>query len=199
MTNIPADRKTRGKRSKVDLLPTAIKAELDLLLRDKRMTQKDILAIVNALVDEAGLSEEQKLSPAGVNRYAAKMETVGNTIRHARETAEMWVQQYGSEPTSDVTRLLMEMVRTEYFKLLMDAQANPDNILDSKTIANLTLGINRLERAALLNMEKEKQIKKDYAEEVGKNIDKTAQARGLTKEEAQFWREQVLGVKSQAS
>ena len=171
-----ADRKTRGKRSKVDLLPTAIKAELDLLLRDNKMTQIEILTIVNSLIDEAGLSEDKKLSPAGVNRYASKMETIGADIKAAREMSEMWVAKLGTKPTGDVSQLLMEMLRTQSFRLLVKANETPDDVLDPKTIGELALGIQRIEKASILNLEREKQIRKAFAEEAANAV--TEQLRG---------------------
>jgi Bacteriophage Mu, Gp27 len=192
------DRKKRGKPSKIDLLPSAIKSKLDELLRNNKMQQKDILKEVNLLIADAGL-DKSKLSASGLCRYSTQFETAGAEIRAMRETTEMWINKFGSMPTGDVTQLLMEMLRSQYFKLMMKANEKPEEVLDAKTIGNLALSIQRLERAALLSIEKEKEIKKAYAEEIGKNIDKTAQARGLTKDEAQFWREQVLGVTSEAS
>lgn len=189
-----ADRKTRGKRSKVDLLPTAIKAELDLLLRDNKMTQVEILSIVNDLIDEAGLSADNKLSPAGVNRYASKMETIGADIKAAREMSEMWVAKLGTKPTGDVSQLLMEMLRTQSFRLLVKANEKPDDVLDPKTIGELALGIQRIEKASILNLEREKQIKKAFADEAADAIDKSAAQAGLTSEGASLIKKEILGL-----
>ena len=74
-------KQTRGRPSKVDLLPQAIKDELRKLLRDKSMTQQDIRVAINELIDEHGLSDGMKLSRTGLNRYATRMEDVGAKIR----------------------------------------------------------------------------------------------------------------------
>ncbi|WDE07281.1 DUF3486 family protein [Thalassomonas viridans] len=171
-----AERKKRGKPSKIDLLPEAIKGELDQLLREGKMTQKDIVAVVNAQIEAAGLGDEQKLSTAGVNRYSTQMETIGADIRQAREMSEIWIAKLGSKPTGEVSQLLMEMLRTQSFKLLLKANDNPDDVLDPKTIGNMALSIQRLERAALLNMEKEKQIRQAFAEEMAETV--TEELRG---------------------
>lgn len=65
---------TRGRRSKVDLLPDDIRKTLDTGLRDGSITQMELLNEVNALIEAAGLPEEQQLSRTGLNRYASKME-----------------------------------------------------------------------------------------------------------------------------
>jgi len=189
-----ADRKKRGKRSKIDLLPQPIKAKLDELLRDNSHSQKDILEVVNLLIDDAGLSNEQKLSPAGVNRYATQMETIGHDIRQARDMAEIWVAKLGTKPTGDVSQLLMEMLRTQSFRLLVKANENPDDVLDPKTIGELALGIQRIEKAAMLNMQKEKEIKKAFADAAAEQIDEAAIQVGLTTEGAELIKNKILGI-----
>lgn len=170
------ERKKRGKPSKIDLLPSAIKSKLDELLRNNKMQQKDILQAVNALIDEAGLGKELKLSASGVNRYSTQMETIGHDIRQAREMAEIWVAKLGTEPTGDVSKLLMEMLRTQSFRLLVKANENPDDVLDPKTIGELALGIQRIEKASILNMEREKEIRQAFAEEAANAV--TEELRG---------------------
>jgi len=189
-----AERQKRGKRSKVDLLPNPIKSKLDELLRDNKHSQVEILELVNLLIEDAGLSETQKLSAAGVNRYATQMETVGHDIRQAREMAEIWVAKLGTKPTGDVSQLLMEMLRTQSFRLLVKANESPDDVLDPKTIGELALGIQRIEKAAMLNMQKEKEIKKAFADEAADAIDNSAKQAGLTKEGANLIKQQILGL-----
>lgn len=189
-----ADRKKRGKRSKVDLLPSSIKSKLDELLRDNKHSQVEILELVNLLIEDAGLSEAQKLSAAGVNRYATQMETVGHDIRQAREMAEIWVAKLGTKPTGDVSQLLMEMLRTQSFRLLVKANESPDDVLDPKTIGELALGIQRIEKAAMLNMEKAKEIKKAFADEAAEAVDKAATQAGLTSEAASLIKQEILGL-----
>jgi hypothetical protein len=188
------DRKKRGKPSKIDLLPSAIKSKLDELLRNNKMQQKDILNAVNTLIDEAGLGEALKLSASGVNRYSTQMETIGHDIRQAREMAEIWVAKLGTEPTGDVSKLLMEMLRTQSFRLLVKANENPDDVLDPKTIGELALGIQRIEKASILNMEREKEIRKAFADSAADQIDEAAIQLGLTTDGAELIKQKILGI-----
>jgi phage gp37-like protein len=188
------DRKTRGKQSKIDLLPKPIKTKLDELLRDNKTSQKSILEVVNLLIENAGLSEDKKLSTSGINRYSSKMETIGHDIRQAREMAEIWVAKLGDQPTGDVSQLLMEMLRTQSFRLLVKANENPDDVLDPKTIGELALGIQRIEKAAMLNMDKEKEIKKAFAAAAAEQIDEAAVQVGLTAEGAELIKQKILGI-----
>lgn len=188
------ERRKRGKVSKIDLLPNDIKAKLDELLRDGKMKQKDILQAVNKLIEDAGLTESDKLSQSGVNRYSTQMESIGADIRQAREMSEIWVAKLGSKPTGEVSQLLMEMLRSQFFKLMIKANDNPDDVLDPKTIGNLALSIQRLEKAAMINLEKEKQIKKNYAEEIAEQLDENASQIGLTSEGAAKIKADILGI-----
>ncbi len=55
-------RPTRGRLSKVDLLPDSIREQLHQMLREKRHTQEEIREAINALIDEHNLREEMQLS-----------------------------------------------------------------------------------------------------------------------------------------
>jgi|TARA_B110000211_G_scaffold54451_2_gene60394 hypothetical protein len=185
--------KKRGKASKIDLLPPKLKTELDTLLRDKSHTQADILNAINELIEQAGLAE-QKISKSGLSRYSVEMETVGQEIRAMRESTEMWVAQFGSKPTGETTQLLLEMLKTQHFKLLMNANADPENLLDAKTINTLALTLKRLEDAAMSNMKREKEVRKAFAEELANEVDVTAKQAGLTTEGANLIKQQILGL-----
>lgn len=188
------ERKKRGKPSKIDLLPEAIKAELDLLLRDGKLTQQAILEIVNSKVEAAGLTDNEKISKSGLNRYSTQMETIGADIRQAREISEMWISKLGTKPTGDTSQLLMEMLRTQLFKLMMKANEDPDELLDPSTINKLCLGIQRLEQASMVNLKREKEIRKEVAMQAAEEAETVAIAAGLTADAANTIKEQILGI-----
>ncbi len=128
-------RPTRGRLSKVDLLPDSIREQLHQMLREKRHTQEEIREAINALIDEHNLPEEMQLSRTGLNRYAIRMEKVGAKIRASREMAEVWAAKLGSAPTSDVGKLLMEFVKTLAFETSM-SMAEDDKPVARRRWAN---------------------------------------------------------------
>ncbi|HGX3211584.1 TPA: phage protein Gp27 family protein, partial [Serratia marcescens] len=86
-----ADEKpTRGRPSKIDLLPENIRDALHQMLRDKRHTQEEIREAINTLIDQHELPDDMQLSRTGLNRYASRMEAIGSKIRASREMAEIW-------------------------------------------------------------------------------------------------------------
>ncbi|WP_244595876.1 DUF3486 family protein, partial [Escherichia coli] len=151
-------RPTRGRLSKVDLLPDSIREQLHQMLREKRHTQEEIREAINALIDEHNLPEEMQLSRTGLNRYAIRMEKVGAKIRASREMAEVWAAKLGSAPTSDVGKLLMEFVKTLAFETSM-SMAEDDKPVAPKALGQLALVAQRLEAAAMTSHKREKAIR----------------------------------------
>ncbi|WP_156182845.1 phage protein Gp27 family protein [Marinobacter subterrani] len=41
---------------------------------------------------------EERLSKSAVNRYAVRMNQVGEKLRQSREVAEMWIAKLGAQP-----------------------------------------------------------------------------------------------------
>ncbi|GGA95851.1 DUF3486 family protein [Agarivorans gilvus] len=188
-----AERKTRGKPSKVDSLPDHIKDYLHELLRSGS-TQAEILTLVNTAIDQAGLPDDDKLSRSGLNRYASRMETIGGEIREMREMTEVWVAKLGSKPTGEATQLLLEILKSAHFKLLMKTAEDPDEVLDPKTLSNLALSIGRLEKAAMLSTQREKELRKAFAEEAASAAENAATEAGLTKAGVAQIKQQILGI-----
>ncbi|WP_333986796.1 DUF3486 family protein [Providencia huaxiensis] len=188
-----SDKKTRGRPSKIDLLPDAIRDQLHALLRDKRHTQEDIRAAVNELIDESGLPEDLKISRTGLNRYASRMETLGAKIREGREIADVWVSKLGSAPTSDVGKLLQEFVKSLAFETSMSLSEG-DAVVEPKALAQLALVAARIEQAAMMSTKREKEIRAAFAAEAATEAEKIVKQAGLTEEAAANIKRQILGI-----
>ena len=187
------EKTTRGRRSKIQLLPEDVKQQLDAMLRDGRLQQQDILDLINQRIAHAGLPDDQKLSRSGLNRYASRMEEVGARIRQAREVAEVWTAKLGTAPTSDVGKLLQDMVRTLAFDTSM-AMSEGDDPMEPKALSQLALAIQRVEQAAMTSHKREKEIRTAFAEEAADTAEKVAKQAGLTSEAAATIRREILGI-----
>lgn len=188
-----SEKKTRGRPSKIDLLPEAIRDQLHTLLRDKRHTQEDIRAAVNELIDENGLPDDLKISRTGLNRYASRMETLGAKIREGREIADVWVSRLGDAPTSDVGKLLQEFVKSLAFETTMSL-SETDKVVEPKALAQLALVAARIEQAAMMSTKREKEIRAAFAAEAAEQAEKLVKQAGLTKEAAADIKRQILGI-----
>ncbi|POT25332.1 hypothetical protein C3433_18085 [Citrobacter freundii] len=187
-------RPTRGRLSKIDLLPNTIREQLHQMLREKRHTQEEIRAAINELIDNHDLPDEMQLSRTGLNRYAVRMEQVGAKIRASREMAEIWAAKLGTAPTSDVGKLLMEFVKTLAFETSMSLAEQEGTTVEPKALGQLALVAQRLEAAAMTSHKREKEIRKAFAEELAKKTDELAKRAGLTGDSAALIKREILGL-----
>jgi len=164
----PANKK-RNRRSKVQMLPEQLKTELDAMLRDGRLSQQEVLDVINRQIESSGLPEDAKISQSGLSRYATRMEKIGAKIRQSREVAEVWTAKLGNQPTSEVGKLLQEVVRTMAFDTSMHMSESEEPI-EPKALSQMALAIQRVEQAAMTSHKREKEIRKAFAEEAANAV-----------------------------
>ena len=161
------------KPSTIDLVPDDIRHKLQELLRDPRVTQMEAAKRINAILEGKGLPE--RVSKSSVNRYAQRMEEMGKRIRESREIAEMWVGQLGATPQGQVGNFVNETLRTlalDISLIIQDGKLNGKNAPKAaKMLNNLALAMQRLEKAANLNVEREKEIRQQALDDVAKKVD----------------------------
>ncbi|MCO7025092.1 DUF3486 family protein [Vibrio paracholerae] len=187
-----------NRKSKVELLPEDIRTTLNVFIRSGNMTQKDILEAVNQMIDDAGLGDDAKLSRTGFNRYAKRMEEMGQRLRQSREVAEVWVSKLGDAPASDVGKLLQEFVRTMAFdtsmKMMEASEGEDGEVISPKALGQLALVVQRIETAAMSSMKREKEIRAAYAAEAAEKTEAVAKKAGLTAETVKMLKAELLGI-----
>jgi len=166
----------KHQQSSIDRLPDDIREQLQELLRDPRVTQLDATARINAILAEEGHAD--RLSKSAVNRYAVKMEKVGEKLRQAREVSRMWIGEMGSEPQGEVGKLLNEMVRGLAFRVAMKASEDDVDDIDPKLLKSLAISVYRLEKAAKENMDLEKKIRDAERAKAVQAVEKAAKKQG---------------------
>ncbi len=183
---------TRGRRSKIDLLPVPVRKELDEMLRNGKWTQAEILDAINEVIEEHGLPEDQKLSRSGLNRYATEMEQIGKDLRELREQTSALVADLGDAPQGETTKLILEIARSQLYKAMRDQMLNPGESVDIGMLKDAMLAAQRLESTAMRAHQREKEIRDIALMEAAERVDTAAQARGMNADEAKFWRETIL-------
>ncbi|HDR1846279.1 DUF3486 family protein [Pasteurella canis] len=186
------EKTTRGRASKVDLLPPNIKTQLAMMLRDKQFSQAEILEEINDLIRDCGLPESSLLSKTGLNRYASRMEKMGAKIRNSREIAQIWAKQFGEAPQSDIGKMLMEIVKNIAFETSLGM--SEDGTADPKSIALLSAAVQRLEQAESLSYKREQAIRKEVALQAAETAEKVVVQAGLSAETVQKIKAQILGI-----
>jgi hypothetical protein len=188
------DKPTRGRSSKVDFLPENIRCQLNAMLRDKQITQQQILEAINALIDEHNLPDELKLSRSGLSRYATKVEAVGSHLRELREMTSALTSELGDKPLGDTTKLILEMGRSQLFKAMMKQVENPETEVDIDMLKNAMLAAQRLESTAMQSHKREKEIRQAFAEKAATEAEKVIKQAGLSEETAVQIRRKILGL-----
>lgn len=186
-------KKTRGRASKVDLLPEDIRAQLSMMLRDKQHSQEHIRAFINGLIEEAGLSQEYQISRSGLNRYASRMETIGKRIRESREMARIWTEKLGQEPEGDVGKLLAEFVKQLAFDTTMHLNESGEPV-PAKALSELALVTQRIEQAQMANIKRIQEIRRLALEEAARAVETAGKEAGVSMSDVAQMVKAVYGI-----
>lgn len=183
--------KAKRQPSTIDMLPPDIKAKLQELLRDPRVTQLAATTKINVVLEQEG--HEERVTKSSVNRFAVRMEEVGAKLRQSREIADMWVGKLGSQPSGQVGHLLNEMVRTLAFDAAMQLSEG-DTPVAPKMLKDLSIAIERLERASSENEKRTAEIRKQALVDAASQVTSVAKKGGLTDAAANEIRKKILGI-----
>ncbi|MCF2829824.1 MULTISPECIES: DUF3486 family protein [unclassified Pseudoalteromonas] len=191
-----SDAVRRGKPSKIDMLPEDIKKMLDEMLRDSGNSQADILDAINRRILDAGMDEEATISRSGLSRHAQKTEAIGKQLRETQAATKALVAELGDKPMGETSKLILEMGRTQLFKAMQRQLMNPDEDadIDIGEIKEVMRSTKWLEETAMKVHQREKDIRKAFAEEAAAAAEETAIQAGLTAEGAQMIKNQILGI-----
>lgn len=184
------------RQSSIDLLPEDIRSQLNALLRDPRCNQLEAVKKINAILADEG--HDERVSKSAVNRYSMKMEKVGEKLRQSREMANMWIAKLGAQPQGQLGHLVNEMLRTMAFDLSLNLQGmevEEDELPGQvKLLKELSTAVHRLEQAASENTKREKEIRRQMAEEAAEAAAEVASSAGITAEKAQEIKNKILGI-----
>jgi F0F1-type ATP synthase epsilon subunit len=118
------------------------------------------------------------------------VEEKGSMMREAREAADALVGGLGEHKGTDLGRAVTEMVKTLSFDLVLNGGE-----LDVDTLNKVALIAQRIERASKISLEREEQLRRQVLEQAAETVEESAIQTGLTEEQAQLWREKILGIK----
>jgi hypothetical protein len=180
-----------ARKSSIDLLPAEIRDALHELLRDPTVNQLEATQKVNALLEAE--AHEIRLSKSAVNRYSQRMDAIGEKMRQSRQIADMWIGKLGNQPQGQVGKLLNEFTRTMAFETALHMSEGDDPI-PPKLLKELSLAIKHLEEAASVNEKREREIRRQMAEEAATAVDEAAKQQGLTADSVAQIKAQILGI-----
>jgi len=182
-----------ARKSTIETLPSDILEQLQALLRDPRCTRLEITAEINALLEKEG--HDDRISASSLNRYAKRMDQVGEKLRQSRQIADMWIGKLGAAPQGQIGQLVNELVRNLAFDTALKLSEG-DEPVEPKLLKELAIAVERLEKAASENEKRRREIeaeaRRQALEEAAQRVDEAAKAKGLDEDQARFWREKVL-------
>ncbi len=154
-------RPTRGRMSRIQQLPKETKDYIDRHL-ENNVPQAEILRQLEPMLADAGLAP---LSKSGLNRYATKREVVGQHIREAREVADVWTAKFGDAPDGEISRRMIEMLRSLAFDLTLRIKdfSLEDVATNASAINDLAMTVQRIERTA--EMTDRRELRAEMAQE----------------------------------
>jgi len=186
------------KGSSIDLLPVDIRDQVLTLLGDPRCTQLEVTARINELLAGAGV--EERVSKSAVNRFSLRFEKTIKRRDEAASVAEMWTKRWGNLPAGELGQVMIQMIQTLAFDIsakLQEADLDADSMPGTiKALKDLSVMVERTERAAALNSERIEEIKRQEREYAAEAAVKAAKKGGLTTESVQELRRAILGVRT---
>jgi hypothetical protein len=114
-------------------------------------------------------------------------------MRQSRQIADMWIGKLGNQPQGQVGKLLNEFTRTMAFETALHMSEGDDPI-PPKLLKELSLAIKHLEEAASVNEKREREIRRQMAEEAATAVDEAAKQQGLTADSVAQIKAQILGI-----
>lgn len=179
-------------KSSINRLPPTVKAYIQKLLREDRLTLDDMLADI-----QARFPNEKAPSRSALGRFKVGFDELIDKARQQREMAEAFVGAFGEDASDKTGVLLVEAISTLTYQAAMGAHEK-----DDVTIAE----VSALARAAKATMEArtlsvkerqaiEKATRERLLQEQAAELDNAVKAQGMTEDQALFWRQKFLGVK----
>jgi len=188
-------------RSKVTALPAPLKATVDRLLSSGRHTLDEINEHLKKLADAEGVPAEDLPSRSSLGRYATNFDKVAGKMREAREVAAGILDKFGAEPEGDVSRLLMELLKTVTFQALGEAAEHGS---DAKDIMFLSQAIKNAIGSGKLHAEERATIRRVAADEARaativeteQAVEKARTAKGVSEDAYHALRNILAGLKA---
>ena len=185
---------TKHRVSKIDQLPDELKSQLNMLLRDGRMSQERIRTLINDEIDQKGLSEDPEyIKRNAMSRYAQSFRKGMERYAQAQELTKQWVGQFGEMPQTDISRALIEIGKSHIFEFQMDKMES-DQPIDPKTMGQLALAIKRLQEAQTGSVKLEQEIRKQAFTEAADKAEAVAKKAGLTSDTVKMLKAELLGI-----
>ncbi|UGA45996.1 DUF3486 family protein [Bradyrhizobium quebecense] len=192
----------RGRISAIDKLPEwadEARAWAFEQLKERKLTQIEILDSFNDRLRAASLSQDATAEPPQIsrsafNRTAMAIAIHGRRLQETRAIAAVLAPKLDQAGDNSVTLMVAETIKTLIFEMLSNAG---DLRADGDTAEMLMMtarALNQAEGARKISAESRRKIEAELASKASKAIDQVAKAKGLTDETVRAIKSKILGI-----
>lgn len=179
-------------KSSISRLPPMVKAYIQKLLREDRMTLDDMLDDIRRR-----FPNEKAPSRSALGRFKQGFDQLTEKARQHREQAEAFVGAFGEDASDKTGVLLVEAISTLTYQAALGAHENDEVTI--KEVATLARAAKATMEARTLSVKERQAIAKAAREQLlaeqAAELEKSVQTGGMNEDQALFWREKFLGVK----
>ncbi len=186
-----ARRKGRGHLSSIDQLPDEadhIVAWAFQELKNRDRLQKDIHAEFNERLAELGLGP---ISLTAFNRHSIRLASMARRHEEVRAITAALTERLEPGQTDDLTIMAAETIKTLIFEMMEEGKAS-----SPKAAMELARALQSAVNSQKLSVDRRRALQTQFETQVDDAIEKVQSEKGLSAEQAAFFRREVLGVKS---
>lgn len=183
-----------GRKSAIERGPAEVRATIDKLIRQGRLTLDEIRAYI---AEEHG--EKHVPSRSGLHRYTVAQEALLERMRGIDAAARVVVEELGESPDDRAGALLVQSITTLATDAALRAQtreegkeASIEEVRKLARAAKDVIGarkVNRQEREHIAELARQKLLREQQA-----NLDKVARKRGMSADTVEDIRREILGI-----
>ncbi len=170
------------RRSKVEGLPSDVKAWLDQALVQNNFSQYELLSAELA-------KRGYEIGKSGLHRYGQQFEERLKTLRVVTEQARAVVQAAPDEDGA-VNDALVRLTQEKMFSILMEMNVDPEAV----DLPKLARAVAELGKASVAQKRWQAEARKQALADAAKEAGEAAKSAGLTDEAAAQIQKRILGV-----
>lgn len=183
------------RKSKVDQLPDDIKARIDKMLADDRISLDELME----WVDDLEIADEDKPSRSGLGRRKKRQSDLARELLNSRNVAKALAAEIGHEGASQQSRLAVEILQTTIMKLSAAAITGEIPDLSPAEIQALSKSSSELARAVDIDDKRRRAIREEALKEAAARTkaalaEASKRKEGVSQETMDAIYEDLLGV-----
>ncbi|MBI1495389.1 DUF3486 family protein [Halocynthiibacter styelae] len=190
MAGRPKPKRGRGRLSSIDLLPPEadhVVAWAFQELRERERTQLEIWFEFNDKLAALGLGP---ISKTAFNRHSIRLASMARRHEEVRAMTSALTERLEPGQTDDLTIIAAETIKTLIFEITENEQLTPKGAME------LARALQAAVNSQKLSLDRKRAIEEQFAAKVDDALEKVSSEKGLSSEQAEFFRREVLGVKS---